>query len=79
MISLLVVGFVAGWIPHKIMKRDHGLLTRLFVGVLGSLVSGLVARSLGIVATGFLGEIILASVGAALVLWYYEQLGNKQD
>ena len=33
--SSIVIGIIAGWLAEKIMKRDHGLLTNLIVGVLG--------------------------------------------
>ena len=35
LISSIVIGIIAGWLAEKIMKRDHGLLTNLIVGVLG--------------------------------------------
>ena len=34
----IIVGIIAGWLAEKIMKRDHGLLTNLIVGVLGGLL-----------------------------------------
>ena len=34
----IIVGIIAGWLAEKIMKRDHGLLTNLIVGVLGGLI-----------------------------------------
>ena len=35
--SSIIIGIIAGWLAEKIMKRDHGLLTNLIVGVLGGI------------------------------------------
>ena len=37
-IAWIIIGIVAGWLAEKIMKRDHGLLTNLIVGVVGALI-----------------------------------------
>ena len=36
LIGALVIGVLAGWIAEKVMSRNHGLLTNLIVGVIGS-------------------------------------------
>ncbi len=77
LIGLLVVGFIAGWIAQKVMKRDHGMFKNILVGIIGSFVGGLLAGGLGIVAIGFVGNIVIAAVGAVLFLWVYDQIRNK--
>jgi uncharacterized membrane protein YeaQ/YmgE (transglycosylase-associated protein family) len=77
LIGLLVVGFIAGWIAQKIMKRDHGMFKNILVGIIGSFVGGLLAGGLGIVAIGFIGNIVIAAVGAVVFLWVYDQIRNK--
>ena len=39
-ILTIVLGGLAGWIAEKVMKRNHGLLTNLIVGVIGALIGG---------------------------------------
>jgi uncharacterized membrane protein YeaQ/YmgE (transglycosylase-associated protein family) len=77
LIGLLVVGFIAGWIAQKIMKRDHGMFKNILVGIIGSFVGGLLAGGLGIVAIGFIGNIVIAAVGAVVFLWVYDQIRDK--
>lgn len=77
LIGLLIVGFIAGWIAQKVMKRTHGLLKNIVVGIIGSFVGGLLAGGLGIVAIGFIGNIVIAAVGAVVFLWVYDQIRNK--
>ena len=67
--SFLIVGLLAGWIAEKVMKRDHGLLMNLLVGVVGAYLGAFVASLIGITAGGFLGALVIAVIGAVLLLW----------
>lgn len=70
-IGWIVVGIVAGFLAEKIMKRDHGLLTNLIVGVVGALIGGFIATNfLGIDADGnWIVATIIALGGAILLLF----------
>jgi len=69
-IGFLIIGVIAGWLAEKIMKRNHGLLTNLIVGVVGAFLGGFIARSLGItIGDGFIGSLIVATCGAVLLLF----------
>lgn len=74
----LVVGVIAGFIAEKVMKRDHGILTNLLVGLAGSFIGGILSSLVGIAAYGFIGDIIVAAVGAVVLLWVYDQIKNRQ-
>jgi uncharacterized membrane protein YeaQ/YmgE (transglycosylase-associated protein family) len=70
-LSCIVVGILAGWLAERITGRDHGLLTNLFVGVLGSLIGG--ALFTGVIGfrydEGFnIASIAAATVGAVILL-----------
>ena len=55
-IAWIIIGIIAGWLAEKIMKRDHGLLTNLIVGVVGALIGGFLANNLlGVDAAGNVG------------------------
>lgn len=69
-IGFIIIGIIAGWLAEKLMKRDHGLLTNLLVGVVGAFLGGFIARSLGIaIGDGFIGSLIIATLGAVLLLF----------
>jgi uncharacterized membrane protein YeaQ/YmgE (transglycosylase-associated protein family) len=70
-LAWIVVGIIAGWLAERITGRSHGLLTNLFVGIVGALLGGFIFSSL----LGFrYGEgfnvpsIVVATVGAVLLL-----------
>jgi uncharacterized membrane protein YeaQ/YmgE (transglycosylase-associated protein family) len=53
------------------MNRNHGVLTNILVGIAGSFVGGTLAGLLDVVFYGFLGNLVVATVGAILVLWIF--------
>ena len=73
-IGMLIIGILAGYIAEKVTASDHGLLTNLLVGIAGSFVGGTLANVLHIEFYGWLGNLIVASVGAVLVLWVWRSI-----
>jgi len=70
LVAFLIIGLVAGWAAGYLMKgRGFGWAGNLFVGVLGSLFGGFVFSLLGIYASGFVGSLVLATMGAVLFLF----------
>jgi uncharacterized membrane protein YeaQ/YmgE (transglycosylase-associated protein family) len=67
--AFLIVGLLAGFIAEKIMKRDHGLLMNLVVGVIGAYIGGFLASLMGLGGSGFIGALIIATIGAVVLLW----------
>jgi uncharacterized membrane protein YeaQ/YmgE (transglycosylase-associated protein family) len=72
--GMLIVGVLAGYIAEKVTASDHGLLTNLLVGIAGSFVGGTLANLLHFEFYGWVGNLIVASVGAVLVLWVWRSL-----
>ncbi len=68
-IGWIVIGIAAGWIAEKVMKRNHGLLTNLIVGVVGAFLGGFLATSLGVGASGWIMSLVVATIGAILLLF----------
>ncbi len=68
-IAFLFIGLIAGWIAEKVMNRDHGLLMNLIVGVVGAYLGAFVFSLFGLGAGGFWGALIVAILGAILLLW----------
>lgn len=69
--GMLLIGFIAGYVAERTMNRDHGLLTNILVGIAGSFVGGTLAGLIGITYYGFAGSLIVAIVGAVLILWLF--------
>ena len=69
--GMLLVGLLAGYVAEKAMNRDHGLLTNILVGISGSFVGGTLAGLLNVNYQGFLGNLIVAVVGAIVILWLF--------
>lgn len=68
-IAWIIIGIVAGWLAEKIMKRSHGLLTNLIVGIVGALIGGFIANALGFAWGGWIGSTIVATLGAIILLF----------
>lgn len=68
-IGWILIGILAGWVAEKVMKRNHGLLTNLAVGVVGALLGGFVAGLLGINFGGWIGSFVIATLGAIILLF----------
>lgn len=73
-IGMLIIGIVAGYIAEKVTASDHGLLTNLLVGIAGSFVGGNLARLINIEFYGWLGNLIVATIGAVLLIWIWRKL-----
>src|SRR5262249_3790972 len=69
--GMLIIGLLAGWIAEKITSSDHGLLTNLLVGIAGSFVGGTLAGLMNIQFNGRVGNLIVAAIGAVLILWLW--------
>jgi uncharacterized membrane protein YeaQ/YmgE (transglycosylase-associated protein family) len=77
-IGAIVIGILAGWLAEKIMKRNHGLLTNLIVGVVGAFLGAFVAGLLGISFGGFVGSLVISTAGAVLLLFLLSLLKGRQ-
>ena len=69
--GMLLIGFLAGWIAERAMNRDHGLLTNILVGIAGSFVGGTAAGLAGFQWYGFFGNLVVATLGAIVILWFF--------
>ncbi|MET0338834.1 GlsB/YeaQ/YmgE family stress response membrane protein [Caulobacter sp. 73W] len=67
-IGAIIIGILAGWIAEQIMKREHGLLTNLIVGLVGSFLGAFIANVLGISWGGWIGSLVISTLGAIVLL-----------
>ena len=69
LIGWIIVGVVAGWLASTIMGSKRGWVASTILGLIGAIVGGVLFSLLGIGgATNILGSILIATVGAILVL-----------
>ena len=76
--ATILIGAVAGWIAEKVTGSNHGLLTNIIVGVIGSGVGVFLLRALNIAATGgWIYTILVAALGASVVLFLWRAVRGR--
>jgi uncharacterized membrane protein YeaQ/YmgE (transglycosylase-associated protein family) len=69
-LAFLIIGAIAGWLAGKLMRGGgFGLLTNIVVGVIGAFIGGFIFAAVGVTAGGLVGQIVIATVGAAVLLF----------
>ena len=69
LIGAIIMGILAGFIANKIMGKGGGLLWDLVLGVIGGFAGGYLFDLLNISLGGIIGQLVIAVVGAVVVLW----------
>jgi uncharacterized membrane protein YeaQ/YmgE (transglycosylase-associated protein family) len=66
----LLVGAIAGWLAGVLVRGGgFGLFGDLLVGIIGALIGGFFFSGLaGVAGGGFLGSILVATLGAVILL-----------
>jgi len=80
-IAWIVLGLIAGFIASKIVNHTgSGIIMDIVLGIVGALVGGFLFSIFG--ATGVTGfniySMIVAIVGAVVVLWIYHALVGRR-
>jgi uncharacterized membrane protein YeaQ/YmgE (transglycosylase-associated protein family) len=71
----LLIGLAAGWLAGQLTKGSgFGAVNDMIVGILGAIVGGLLFRLLGLSATGLVGRLISATIGAVTFLYILSQI-----
>lgn len=86
LLLIILVGLVAGFLAtHLVAGHGYGLVGDIIVGVVGALIGTLllgaflttyILTPLGVAAGSVLGEIIIAFIGAALLLAVLRLIAN---
>lgn len=73
----LLIGLAAGALAKYLtpQKEKGGWVSSIIIGIIGSMVGGWLANTLGIsdLGLGLVGEILIATGGALVVLWIYHK------
>ena len=75
----IILGGLAGWIAEKIMKFDTGLLMNIVLGIVGAVVGNFLLGLIGIGLGGLVGQLIVAVLGACIVIYLYRLMKSKQS
>lgn len=74
----IIIGGIAGWIAEKVMGGDHGILTNIVLGILGALVlNAILALVTGGTLGGWIGQLIIAAIGAMLLIWIWRAVRGR--
>jgi uncharacterized membrane protein YeaQ/YmgE (transglycosylase-associated protein family) len=69
LIAFLIVGGIAGWLASTFMNKSQGILMNIVVGIVGAYIGGFLGDAISLSATGFIGSIVMATIGAVILLW----------
>jgi uncharacterized membrane protein YeaQ/YmgE (transglycosylase-associated protein family) len=65
----IIIGILAGFLAGKIVKGSGmGVLMDLVVGIVGSILGGWIFTLLNLGAYGLIGQLVMATVGAIVLL-----------
>jgi len=68
-IAWLIVGLVAGFLASVFIKgRSSGCIVNIIVGLVGSVIGGLLANLLDLGQFGFVPTIVVSFIGACILL-----------
>ncbi len=75
-IAWIIIGLVAGALAKLIMPGDDpgGIIVTILIGIAGAFVGGFLANLLGFGGSGLLYTIIVAVIGAIILLAIYRLL-----
>jgi len=77
-ITLILVGAVAGFFADKVIKNTFGLVGDILIGIAGAFVGNWIFSTLGIyIGSGIVAVIISAFVGAVVLLFVINLLKRK--
>ena len=80
-LARVILGLIAGFIASKLVnKHGEGILLDIVLGVVGALVGGWIFTALGMsgVSGVNLYSMLVAVIGAIVVLWVYHALIRRR-
>lgn len=80
LIYFILIGLAAGWIVGKILKgQSFGLAGNLIIGMIGSVVGGVLFWVLGIAPKNIIGSLVTAVIGALVFLFVASKLSKRSN
>ncbi len=77
-IAWIIIGLVAGALAKLIMPGDDpgGIIVTILIGIAGAFVGGFIASAIGLAEGGLIWTIIIATIGAIILLAIYRLLAG---
>lgn len=77
MLYAIILGGIAGWLTGLIMRGEgYGIIVNILLGIAGGIIGSFVFGLLGFSTSNFIGELITAIVGAALLVFLVRKLSR---
>ena len=71
----ICIGILAGFLAGKIMRgQGYGVLIDLVLGLVGAILGGFVFGLLGLSGYGLVGQLVIATAGAVMLIWLVRRL-----
>ena len=78
-IVTILIGALVGWLAGQIMNMKGGFWFHVVLGIVGSVVGGILAGLIGISAKQVsIGGVIISVAGACLVVWLVRKISGKK-
>ena len=78
LIVFIIVGAIAGFLAGQVMTgRGLGLIWDIVVGILGAFLGGWLAGLAGIAVTNLIVEVLVAFVGACILLFIFRMVTRR--
>jgi uncharacterized membrane protein YeaQ/YmgE (transglycosylase-associated protein family) len=79
-LAWLVIGLIAGAVAGRLVRgRGYGCLVDVIVGVIGAFIGGLVVSVfVSDQAYGFIGSLVVATLGAVILLGFIRLLSPRR-
>ena len=78
-VAWLLVGLIAGWLAGLMMKGSgYGIIGDIVVGLIGSFLGGLILSFFVEGTAGFWGSILVAFVGACVLIVLVRAISGRQ-
>lgn len=75
----VLIGLCAGWLAGQLTKTGpSGWWGTLVVGVIGAILGGFLLRLIGFTATGMLGNLLTATLGAIILIAILKSLNKSR-
>jgi len=74
----IVLWTLAGYLAGKLMKDDkpHGWILNIILGLIGGFVGSLIFSLIGLGSRSFIGDVLVSTVGACIVIWLVRKLAK---
>ena len=79
-ITWIIIGLIAGTLAKLIMPGDDpgGIIVTIIIGMVGSLLGGFLASLVGLGGGGLIWSIIVAIIGAIILLAIYRAIAGRR-